>query len=146
MNTINELLNRCEELCDDIKKYIMSNKDWIYYFLNPSAKGNEELFNLVKIYPDVWEDIIDIKIKVVSENYVIVNLIADGDYFDDFNLERTIVLSAFETTVERNKMMCEGKLNRIRIDSLREEINALKDTIKEKEEKIKKLEEEYKTK
>jgi len=144
MNTINELLNRCKELRDDIKEYIMSNKEWIYYFLNPSAKGNEELFTLIKIYPDEWEDIIDIKIKVVSENYVIVNLIADENYYDNFNLERTIVLSAFETVVERNKMICNGLLNKIRIDSLKEEINALNDTIKEKEEKIKKLEEEYK--
>lgn len=145
MNTINELLNRCEALCNDIEKYIMSNKDWIYYFLNPNAKGNEELFNLIKEHPDHWEDIIDIKIKSISSNSVIVNLIADEDYCDNhINLERTVVLPIFETVVKRNKMMCEGKLNEIKINSLKKEINALKNTLKEKEENLKKLNEEHK--
>lgn len=145
MNTINELLNRCEALRNDIKKYIMSNKEWMYYFLNPNAKGNEELFNLIKEYPDHWEDIIDIKIKSISSSYVIVYLITDEYYCDiHIDLERTIVLPTFETVVKRNKMMCEGKLNEIKINSLKKEINALKNTLKEKEEDLKKLNEEHK--
>lgn len=147
MNTINELLNRYEALSNDIKKYIMSNKEWIYYFLNPSAsiKSNEELFNIIKEYPNNWEDIIDIKIKSISSGYVIVYLIADEDYCDiHIDLERTIILSTFETVVKRNKMICDGELNKIKINSLKKEIDALKNALKEKEEDLKKLNEECK--
>lgn len=147
MNTINELLNRYEALHNDIKEYIMSNKDWIYYFLNPlaSLKGNEELFNLIKEYPNNWEDIIDINIISISSNYVRVYLITDECYCDiHINLERSIVLSTFETIVEGNKITCERKLNKHMINKLKEEIDTLKNTLKEKEEDLKKLNEECK--
>lgn len=139
MNRVDKLLDKIKDVYNDIEEYIISNKEWIYYFINPSLDSNKELLNFVKEHPDNWGDYIELTIVDVTSNSVRVNLIVE-DY--DIKLIRYISLPTFDIGVERNKKIYDGELNEIRIKNLKDEIGRLNVLLENRKKLLKELEEE----
>lgn len=138
-NKEEELITRGNELVSDITNYIVSIPNWIYYFLNPIAGGNDELFDCIKEHPDDWEDYIDFYIPNINGSIVQIKIHID-DYTDcGITLARYINLLNFEETVKKNKMLYDGKLDEIRRKNIEEDIIRLKDALNKKEEELRKL-------
>ncbi len=135
-----DLVVRSNNLVSDITTYIDSNPDWIYYFLNPLAGGNEEIFDCLKEHPDDWEDYIDFEIANVGGSCIQIKIHIDD--YTDYGLvfPRYVNLLNFEETVERNKILYDGKMDEIRKESIKEDITQLKEALQKKEEELKKLE------
>jgi hypothetical protein len=135
-----DLVTRISGLVRDITIYIKSNPDWIYYFLNPLAGGNEELFDCIREHPDDWEDYIDFEIANALSSVIQIKIHIDD--YTDYGLvfPRYINLLNFEETVERNKMLYDGKMDEIRKEGIKEDIARLKEELQKKEEELKKLE------
>lgn len=135
-----DLVLRINELKRDIEIYIDSNPDWIYYFLNPLAGGNEEIFDCIKEHPDDWKDYIDFEVPNINGSYTSIKIHID-DYTDcGITFGRYINLLNFKETVERNKMLYDGKLDEIRRKNIEADIINLKDALSKKEEELKRLE------
>ncbi len=138
-NKEKELVARINELISAITTYIDSNPDWIYYFLNPLAGGNDELFECMKEHPDNWEDYIDFEIANVSGSFIQIKIHID-DYTDcGLVFTRYVNLLNFDETVKRNKMLYDGKMDEIRKESIKEDIIRLKDALAKKESELEKL-------
>ena len=138
-----ELVTRSNELANDITNYIVSIPNWVYYFLNPLAGGNEELFDCIEEHPDDWEDYINFEIYNISGSHVQIKIHID-DYTDcGITLCRYIYIFNFEETVKKNKMLYDGKMDEVRRKNIEEDIMRLKDVLNKKEEELKKLEKKY---
>lgn len=135
-----DFVSRITHLTRDIKNYIDSNHDWIYYFLNPLAGGNEEIFDCIREHPDDWEDYIDFEIWNISGPSIEIKIHID-DYTDyGIILPRYIYLFSFEETVKKNKMLYDRKMDEIRKEGIKEDIARIKEMLQKKEEELKKLE------
>ena len=138
--TERDLVTRSNALVSDITNYITSISNWIYYFLNPLAGGNEELFDCTREHSDDWEDYIDFEITNVCGSSMQIEIHID-DYTDcGLVFPRYINLLNFEETVKRNKMLYDGKMDEIRKEAIKEDITHLKEALQKKEEELKKLE------
>lgn len=125
---------------DEIKKYILSNDDWIFYFVSDIScnNDNKQLFDIVSEYPEDWESYISL--DFVSFSGPSIQVVINVDYADNISqFTRHIYLLNFEDTVNRNKKLYKGKLNEIMIQNLEEEISYHKNMITEKENELKKL-------
>lgn len=125
---------------DEIKKYILSNDDWIFYFVSDIScnNDNKQLFDIVSEYPEDWESYISL--DFVSFSGPSIKVVINVDYADNISqFTRYIYLLNFEDTVNRNKKLYKGKLNEIMIQNLEEEISYHKNMITEKENELKKL-------
>ena len=123
---------------DKIKKYILSNDDWIFYFVSDIScnNDNKQLFDIVSEYPEDWESYISLDFVSFSGPSIQVNITID--YENNISkLTRHIYLLNFEDTVNRNKKLYEGKLNEIMIQNLEEEISYYKNMITKKENELK---------
>lgn len=142
MNTTEELiLERSSELMKDIRNYILSNENLIYYFLNPlsSSDANKAIEDIIKEYPFNWEDYIDADIIDFNGSSVKISIkIDEGDEMP-ISLTRFIYIPHFSETIERNKKLMDGKINDIKITSLKEEIESYKNILSEKEAELEKL-------
>ena len=134
------IATRINGLLGDIKNYIDSNPDWIYYFLNPLAGGNDELFECMGEHPDDWEDYIDFEVSNISGSSIRIEIRIDNYTDCGIVLPRYINILNFEETVKKNKMLYDGKLDEIRRNNIKEDIIRLKDILNKKEEELKKLE------
>lgn len=132
-----ELSLSLTNLIEKVETYIKSNPIWIYYFLNPLARGNEELFECMKEHPNDWEDYIDFYITNVFINGASITITIDDGTELGTRLRRSINLNTFTDTVERNKKIYDGKLNEIKVKTLKEEIDTLKKTLERKEKELK---------
>lgn len=138
--TERDLVARSNVLVSDITNYITSIPNWIYYFLNPLAGGNDELFDCIKEHPDDWEDYINFEISDINGSLIHIKIHID-DYTDyGIVLPRSINILNFEETVKRNKIIYDGKLDEIRRKNIEEDITRLKEALQKKEEELKKLE------
>lgn len=134
-----ELEEKMTTIIDEIEDYISSNSDWVYYFLNPLAGGNKELFDCMEENPDFWEDYISFRIVSITTCSVAITInISDGTELG-INLNRHIYLPTFAETVERNKKLYDGKLNEIKIENIESDIVRLRNLLLEKEYKLKNL-------
>lgn len=141
------LVEKIENLISEIDKYIKSNKDWVFYFLNPLAGtdgANKPLFDCMEEHPGDWEEYIDFVITDVSESNVRINIKIDDDSDFGIELKRYIFLPHFEESVLRNKKIYEGNYNEIRIKNIEDDINELKSILEKKEIEIANLKEEIK--
>ena len=130
------LTTRISNLFSEIKTYIESNSDWIYYFLNPLAGGNKELFQLMKENPNNWEDCIWFDILSIESSSITVEINIDDGTGQGICFRRLIYLPAFSEIVNKNKKIYEGKLNEIQINNIKEDIEYLKKRLKEKEDEL----------
>lgn len=132
------LINKCTEINKEIEEYIASNNDWVYYFLNPFAGGNEELFSVVKENPDNWDEYVDFTIiNVTSTGIAHISINIDDNSELGISMRRYITLSNFNDTVAKNKKLYEGKLNDIRKNNLEEEIKYYEELLAKKKEELK---------
>ena len=139
-NKEQDLVARIGGVTCDIEDYIASNSNWIYYFLNPLDGDDEELFDCMREHPDDWDEYISFVISNISGPSVQIKIHID-DYTDcGIVLGRYIYLLNFEETIERNKMLYDGKLNEIRKKNIEEDIVRLKDALSKKEDELKRLE------
>jgi len=136
-----EFLDRGTSLIRDIKNYISSNKDWVYYFLNPlcDTDANKALRNIIEEYPVDWEDYVDFEILYFNGSTVKICIIIDDGSECPITLNRFIYLPNFSDTVERNKKVNEGKINELRIANLKEEIEYCKTRLELKEKELNEL-------
>lgn len=131
-----ELEEKMIAIIDEIEDYIYSNSDWVYYFLNPIAGGNKELFDCMEETLDNWEEYISFEIVSITTCNVSITIhIVDGTE-TGINLNRHIYLPTFAETVERNKKLYDGKFNELRIKNIEEDIDRLKNILREKEEEL----------
>lgn len=141
MNKTEEnLYNNLFPAMNEIKKYILSNDDWIFYFVSNIScnNDNKQLFDIVSEYPEDWESYISLDFVSFSGPSIQVVITIDYDnHISEFT--RHIYLLNFEDTVNRNKKLYEGKLNEIMIKNLEEEISYHKNMIIEKENELNKL-------
>ena len=138
---VEDLMNRSQNLIKDIREYILSNKNWVFYFLNPLVKTgkNDLLKQTIEDYPDEWEDMIDIVVHNFNGSSAEININIDNGTETPDTLKRFIYLATFEDTVERNVKLYSGKINELRIANLREQISNYKKYIADAEAELNKL-------
>ena len=142
MNKTEEsIVKRSIDLMNDIYRYIVSNENWIYYFLNPlvQQESNKPIEDIVKRFPSDWIDYIDIQIIDFNASTVKVIIEIDDDYETPIRLTRFINIEHFSDMVERNKKLINGKINGIKITKLKEEIEFYKNILGKKETELKNL-------
>ena len=141
---VKDLMNRSQNLIKDIREYILSNKNWVFYFLNPLVKTgkNDLLKQTMEDYPEDWEDMIDLFVHNFNGSSAEVSINIDNGTETPDSLKRFIYLPTFDENVERNVKLCAGKINELRIANLREQISNYKKYLAEAEDELNKLLEE----
>lgn len=102
-----DLIIKTERLAKEISCYIMSNPDWIYYFVRPKSILENEVRKLIRKNPKDWKDYFGITIKEINPKYITVSLDIEGLR----QVECNLYLSNFELTIETNKKLVESTLN-----------------------------------
>lgn len=142
MNKIEEsIVNRSIDLMNDIYRYIVSNENWIYYFLNPlvQSESNKPIEDIINRFPSNWIDYIDIQIIDFNASTVKVIIEIDDDYETPIRLTRFINIEHFSEMIERNKKLINNKINDIKITKLKEDIEFYKSMLSEKQTELKNL-------
>lgn len=142
MNKIEKsIVERSYKLMEDIRNYILSNENWIYYFLNPlvQSESNKSIEDIINRYPSNWIDYIDIQIIDFNASTVKVIIEIDDDYETPIRLTRFINIEHFSEIIERNKKLINDKINDIKITKLKEEIEFYKSILGEKQTELKNL-------
>ena len=142
MNKIEKsIVERSLKLMEDIRNYILSNENWIYYFLNPLVESelNKPIEDIINRFPSNWLDYIDIQIIDFNASTVKVIIEIDDDYETPIRLTRFINIEHFSEIIERNKKLIAGKINGIKITKLKEDIEFYKNILGEKQAELKNL-------
>lgn len=137
-----ELLERNKNLIKDIENSILSNPNWVYYFLHISDVGgsNKDIEELVIAHPTDWENYINLDVEEISHFSVDVDIHIIDESEDGIYLRRSIYLGSFDEIVSRNKKQWSYNINETRANKLKEEIADLKKLLAEKEAELKKYE------
>lgn len=142
MNKIEKsIVERSYKLMEDIRNYILSNENWIYYFLNPlvQSESNKSIEDIINRFPSNWIDYIDIQIIDFNASTVKVIIEIDDDYETPIRLTRFINIEHFSEIIERNKKLINDKINDIKITKLKEDIEFFKIILGEKQTELKNL-------
>ena len=142
MNKTEEsIVKRSIDLMNDIYRYIVSNENWIYYFLNPlvQSESNKSIEDIINRFPSNWLDYIDIQVINFNASTVKVIIEIDDDYETPIRLTRFINIEHFSEIIERNKKLINDKINDIKITKLKEDIEFYKNILGEKEAELEKL-------
>lgn len=142
MNKTEEsIVKRSIDLMNDIYRYIVSNENWIYYFLNPlvQPESNKPIEDIINRFPSNWIDYIDIQIVEFNASTVKVIIEIDDDYETPIRLTRFINIEHFSDIIERNKKLINDKINGIKITKLKEDIEFYKNILGEKETELENL-------
>ena len=142
MNKTEEnIVKRSIDLMNDIYRYIVSNENWIYYFLNPlvQPESNKPIEDIINRFPSNWIDYIDIQIIDFNASTVKVIIEIDDDYETPIRLTRFINIEHFSDIIERNKKLINDKINGIKITKLKEDIEFYKNILGEKEAELENL-------
>ena len=142
MNKTEEsIVKRSIDLMNDIYRYIVSNENWIYYFLNPlvESESNKPIEDIINRFPSNWLDYIDIQIIDFNASTVKVIIEIDDDYETPIRLTRFINIEHFSDIIERNKKLINDKINDIKITKLKEDIEFYKNILGEKEAELENL-------
>lgn len=142
MNKIEKsIVERSYKLMEDIRNYILSNENWIYYFLNPlvQSESNKSIEDIINRFPSNWIDYIDIQIIDFNASTVKVIIEIDDDYETPIRLTRFINIEHFSEIIERNKKLINDKINDIKITKLKEDIEFYKSMLGEKQTELKNL-------
>lgn len=142
MNKTEEsIVNRSLKLIEDIRNYILSNENWIYYFLNPlvESESNKPIEDIINRFPSNWIDYIDIQVIYFNASTVKVIIEIDDDYETLLRLTRFINIEHFSDIIERNKKLINDKINGIKITKLKEDIEFYKNILGEKEAELENL-------
>lgn len=142
MNKIEKSIDeRSYKLMEDIRNYILSNENWIYYFLNPlvQSESNKPIEDIINRFPSNWIDYIDIQIIEFNASTVKVIIEIDDDYETPIRLTRFINIEHFSEIIERNKKLINDKINDIKITKLKEDIEFFKSILGEKQTELEKL-------
>lgn len=142
MNKIEEsIVNRSIDLMNDIYRYIVSNENWIYYFLNPlvQSESNKSIEDIINRFPSNWLDYIDIQIIDFNASTVKVIIEIDDDYETPIRLTRFINIEHFSEIIERNKKLINNKINNIKITKLKEDIEFYKSMLGKKQTELENL-------
>ena len=139
--TEKSIIERSLVLMEDIHKYILSNEDWIYYFLNPNVDSEENKYieDIINRFPSNWIDYIDIQIIDFNASTVKVIIEIDDDYETPIRLTRFINIEHFSEIIERNKKLINDKINGIKITKLKEDIEFCKNMLAKKEAELEQL-------
>ena len=142
MNKTEEnIVKRSIDLMNDIYRYIVSNENWIYYFLNPlvESESNKPIEDIINRFPSNWIDYIDIQVIYFNASTVKVIIEIDDDYETPIRLTRFINIEHFSDIIERNKKLINNKINAIKITKLKEDIEFYKNILGEKEAELENL-------
>ena len=142
MNKTEEsIVKRSIDLMNDIYRYIVSNENWIYYFLNPlvESESNKPIEDIINRFPSNWIDYIDIQVINFNASTVKVIIEIDDDYETTLRLTRFINIEHFSEIIERNKKLINDKINGIKITKLKEDIEFYKNILGEKEAELENL-------
>lgn len=142
MNKIEKsIIERSLKLMEDIRNYILSNENWIYYFLNPlvQSESNKPIEDIINRFPSNWIDYIDIQVIYFNASTVKVIIEIDDDYETLLRLTRFINIEHFSDIIERNKKLINNKINGIKITKLKEDIEFYKNILGEKQTELKNL-------
>ena len=142
MNKIEKsIIERSSKLMEDISIYILSNENWIYYFLNPlvQSESNKPIEDIINRFPLNWLDYIDIQIIEFNASTVKVIIEIDDDYETPIRLTRFIDIEHFSEIIERNKKLINNKINDIKITKLKEDIEFYKSILGKKQTELENL-------
>lgn len=146
MNKTEEsIVKRSLKLMEDIRNYILSNEDWIYYFLNPflnpfmKPESNKPIEDIINRFPSDWLDYAYIQVVNFNASTVKVIIEIDDDYETPIRLTRFINIEHFSEMIERNKKLINDKINDIKITKLKEDIEFYKNILGEKQTELENL-------
>lgn len=142
MNKTEEsIVKRSIDLMNDIYRYIVSNENWIYYFLNPlvESESNKPIEDIINRFPSNWIDYIDIQVIYFNASTVKVIIEIDDDYETPLRLTRFINIEHFSDIIERNKKLINNKINGIKITKLKEDIEFYKSMLGKKQTELENL-------
>ena len=139
-------VEKIRNLIFEIDKYIRSNEDWVFYFLNPlvgTDGANKPLFDCMKEHPGDWEDYIDFSIIDVNASNIRISILIDDNSDIGIELKRYICLPHFEESILKNRKIYDGHYDEIRIKNLEDDINELKSILEKKEIELANLKSKY---
>ena len=138
-----DLINRAFDLIRDVSAYILSNEDWIYYFINPKDETvNKPIFDIIKEHPDCWKEYVTLEVSSFNGVSAGVTIEMEDEYGESHTYQRYIGLSSFNPNVEYNKKAMSGELNKLLIKEMNEQIAYLNVKIEGLKARIKELETE----
>ena len=132
-----KLIEKIDDVFREVREFILSEKDWVFYFANPILDGgaNQPLYDLIREYPTEFRDMVDLKVKHIERGLVRVTIEIDADE----SLNRWINLSMFRHTVAKNKLLYEKGLVKYEIEEVEKRILELKDALKKSEDRLETL-------
>ena len=132
---------KCYEVINEVKKYILSNNDWIYYFMIDSKGDNEKIFQIMEEHPTEWKEYINLEVYSINPSGIVqVALLIDDDTEYGAQLSRYIHISHFSEDVEKNKLKYQGDINKYMKENIQREITHLEQQIEEKKQLLKEYE------
>ena len=139
--TEQSIVTRSLKLMEDIRNYILSNENWIYYFLNPlvQSESNKHIEDIINRFPSNWLDYIDIEVVNFNRATVKVIIEIDDGYQMPLRLNKCIDIEHFSDIIERNKKLINDKINGIKITKLKEDIEFCKNMLAKKEAELEQL-------
>lgn len=139
--TEKKLVSNATNIISDIKNYISSNYNWIFYFINPlfESDANNPICKIIETYHGEWSDYIDFNVVSIGETFVCIDIDIDDGSEEGISLRRYVNLNAFEDTVNRNMKIYGGKLNELRIEKVKEEITHYEARLASKKEELERL-------
>ena len=132
-----KLIEQIDDVFREVREFILSEKDWLFYFTNPILDGgaNQPLYDLMREYPESFRDMVDLNVKHIERGLVRVTIEIDADE----SLNRWINLSTFRDTVARNKLLYEKGLLKYEIEDLEKRIAEMKDALRKSEDRLESL-------
>ena len=78
-NNAKDIMMKSSDLLKIVREYILSNKNWLYYFINK----NDFVFELLSDHRDDWIDYVDLKVENCSGANAYVDITIVDDFGDD---------------------------------------------------------------
>lgn len=127
-----------EHLYEEITKWISSNGDWIYYFINP-LKRDEDYFIIeecLKKHIDDWSLYISFVIRSIDRSGIDLDICVYDVHGNRKVLNGYLFFNNFESVVKKHKMLFEDKIKDDTIVLLRKEVEDLRNRLEESEKKL----------
>ena len=140
MNNIEkQLIKHISNVFTDVKEYITSNENWIYYFID-----NKDVFQFLTKNPSNWKDEVNMKIEHIEHNLVKVAIRFEDENGEEIILKGNIILSNFEIRVKCNYIKMQEDILSYKIKEKEDELEYFEKRCKEVRKDIEDLKKQQK--
>ena len=93
-----DIIEKSSNLLNIVREYILSNENWLYYFINK----NDFVFELLSDHPDDWTDYVELKVENCYPSMTYVRITIFDNYGDEKSIfARYVSLPGFNSETLR---------------------------------------------